>query len=238
MSVSFTAHDLQTLRLLSRTPFVFSTPSNSKTVFFRFVLGGEPLNSATRRQLRQSIQNFPKKLSILSSCVTVVRYGAPEFKSRFFRHVSVISLKEIRKGQIFFVDVTVNFRTSPSSSEVQQFIDEINELFNKKTGFSLNQNKSDFGPSIRLVFVTIPALAGSSEQTSHVFRPSSGVLALNVQKAEVSLVSAVSDSVRTPVSVFTGFPKIIVAKIANSRINPSHSILNLLSYRISQLQKG
>lgn len=237
MSSQFTALDLRTLRLLSRTSFVFSTPSDPKTISFRFVLGGESLNSATRRQMRQAIQTLSKNINSVLSCDVVIRYGAPEFKSRFFRHTRTRSIIEIRKGQIFFVDILVNFAIKPSSIDVQNLFNGICNLFFKKNSLSLNQTKSDSGASIRLAFVTLPSVISSSiEQSVFVFSASNGSFKIDIQKAEFSLVKAVSDAVSTPVSIITASPKIVAKGVISSTSSPAYGVLALLSYRISQLQ--
>jgi hypothetical protein len=239
MSLKFTTHDLRTLRLLSRTSFAFSTPSSSKTLSFRFIFGGEPLNSITRRQIRQAIQNLFKKENSVIFSDTVIRYGAPEFKSRFFRHARVVPLAERIKGQTFFVDVLADFKIKPSSSEIQQLFNDTIKLFSTKTAFSLNQNKTDSGPSLRLAFVSVPSLDNSHKERSIlVFRPSKRHLSINVQEAELSLVKTLSIVVSNPIAIVSAFPKTTLKGIVRSTTNPPLAILNLLAYRISQLQKS
>lgn len=93
MAIKFTAQDLRTLRLLSRTSLVFSTPFAFQSFSLRLVRGGESITPINRIQRRKVIQSFPKKINSELCCDVVVRYGSPERDSRIFRSPALEPIK-------------------------------------------------------------------------------------------------------------------------------------------------
>lgn len=235
MAINFTAQDLQTLRLLSRTALIFSAPSSSNSFSIRFARGGESITPITRRQIRKAIQSIPQQKNFPFTCEVVTRYGAPERRSRIFRSPSLNPLTTRLKGQIVFIDIIVNFNKTPSSLHFQDFFDALNSLFKQKT-FSLNQSKEDKGPSLRIISLTRPFLTPSlSEKSEYVFRPLSDSSAFSLKNVETSLVGSLVIGIKRPVLTFTALPQNLATKRTTQITTPYLGLLGLLNYQIFQL---
>jgi hypothetical protein len=175
-SASLSARDLRTLRRLVRTSTLFpfseteffgdkNQKPSTDPVYFMFTIGGEDLNTSSRRRLRQSIQSIPSKFNLPLNIEVTLRSGRGERQDYRLIHPSFAPFRSLLegKGVALYAKISSKSVAEPIPVNLNLFFVHRRNVFRLELGIELELASkvvsvtSKNGPSSRFFRISFPA---------------------------------------------------------------------------------